>query len=251
MPATAILLPLAESFGLGALGVTAGGVGAATLGAAGIEAGTLVASTVGGAIIGAGTAAVNAAIQGGDIGKAALGGAVGGGVGAGVGQEVSNVLGTGVGPTGPVLPTGTQAATERGLSALTGGTAGGLAMGQPFETALKSSLPGAAGAGLSGAAQYGLGLSPSVSQAIGQTTTTGLKAAMGPSVSAPTYQAPPTPGLSGQGPAPSATLGQSLSIAPSLGYSPSGTVFGSGGEGDQPKQRVWNVASLRNIGEEA
>jgi len=68
--------------------------------------------------------------------------------------------------------------------------------------------------------------------------------------STPSYTPSVQPGLSLQGPAtpaPSPTLGQSLSIAPTLGYTPTGTVFGSSDDSGQ-KSNVWNVGSLRNIG---
>jgi len=65
--------------------------------------------------------------------------------------------------------------------------------------------------------------------------------------STPTYTPPIQPGLSLQGPLPSPTLGQSLSIAPSLGYTPSGSVFGSS-DSEGKKSNVWNVGSLRNVG---
>ena len=44
-----------------------------------------------------------------------------------------------------------------------------------------------------------------------------------------------------------ATFGQSLSIAPTLGYTPTGSVFGSS-DAEGKKSNVWNVGSLRNIG---
>ena len=280
MPAAAIVLPLAETFGLAQLGITAGGIGASTLSAAGLGAiasNTIVASTVGGAIMGAGQAALNAAIQGGDIGKAAATGALTGGVGSGVsqyvGSEATRLLGGGpaggpgmsaVPPSIAGSPTAGLGATG-GLAGLAGGTAAALATGSPLEqalqTGLRSGATGAVSGLLSGAAQYGLGLPSKEAQLIGQAggELTKYATTPRPSISYPTYQAtsreaaPPTMtggrNLASAG-GPSATLGQSLSIAPTLGYSPGGTVFGVGGEGDTPKRRVWNVASLRNIGEE-
>jgi hypothetical protein len=247
MPAAAIILPLAESFGLGALGVTAGGIGAAITG---LEAETVIASTIGGAIIGAGEGALNAAISGGDIGKGALGGFVSGGVGTAVTSGVQNILGTGQpigGTIGPQQPTGFQSAAERGLASLAGGTAGGIATGRTPEAAFRASIPGAVGGALSGAAQYGLGLDSSTSGLLGQGTSTALRYATTPSPSVPSYTPPVQPGLSLQGPLPSPTLGQSLSIAPSLGYTPSGSVFGSS-DSEGKKSNVWNVGSLRNVG---
>ena len=125
-----------------------------------------------------------------------------------------------------------------------------LVSGQPISTALRSAALGGLSGLITSGAEY-LGAPQDVARTAGQfgSQTAGYLTAEKPTY--PTFQAPPSPGLSGQGPAPSPTLGQSLSIAPTLGYSPGLTVFGSGGEGDKPKQRVWNVASLRNIGEEA
>jgi hypothetical protein len=263
MPAAAIIIPLAESFGLSALGVTAGGVGAAALGAVGLEASTIVASTVGGAIIGAGTGALNAAIQGGDIGKGALTGGVAGGVGSGVGALTSQALGA----TAP-LPAGVQGpsapATVGGSAALGSGVvgsasqgagsfAGALAGGAPLSTALQAGLRGVELGGISGLASgfaKEAGVSARDASSIGSAASQLASYAL-PSVSGgsakPSYTTPVQPSLSLQGPAPSPTLGQSLSIAPTLGYSPSGSVFGSS-DTEGKKSNVWNVGSLRNIG---
>ena len=248
MPAAAIVLPLAETFFGGAISTAVGGA----LASAGlIEAGTTIGSIVTGVIVGAGEGAISAAIQGGDISKGALGGLVGGGVGAGVSGALGNALipkgmqGPGLLPEiGGSVPAGVAA--QRGLSQLAGGVAGGLAAGQPFDRALRGAIPGALGGALSGVAQYGLGLQPTAAQLAGQAASQLAKYQLQPQPTYPTFKAPePTV----RGAAPSATLGQSLSVAPSLGYSPGLTVFGSGGEGDKPKRPVWNVASLRNVGE--
>jgi len=274
MPAAAFILPALEIVApsvfaaitapiAGAVGAGLGAAGATTLASAtglSILGATTVADIATGALLGAGTAAAQAAIQGGDVGKAALAGAVSGGVAPAVSGTLGKALGVAeplAGTTGPTLPTGTQAATQRGLTGLAAGTAGGVAAGQPIETAVKGAIPGAVGGALSGAAQYGLGIDSSTSKLLGQAGSqlTRYATTPTPSISYPTYQSSQAgpPSLTGgrQAAAPSATLGQSLSIAPTLGYSPGGTVFGSGGEGDTPKSRVWNVASLRNIGEEA
>ena len=267
MPAAAIVLPIAESFGLATLGVTAGGVGTAALTAAGASAiagNAIIASTVGGAIIGAGTGALNAAIQGGDIIKGATTGALTGGVGQGVGTAVSGEVGKLLGsqplpagmqgPQAPAMIAGSAPigeAVRQGLAGAATGAAQAAVTGKGSDAILRQALLGGVGGATAGGLQYGFGLDPKTAQSVGQLASTATGYATTPSPSYPTYQAPPSPGLSGQGPAPSATLGQSLSIAPTLGYSPGMTVFGSGGEGDRPKQRVWNVASLRNIGEEA
>ena len=106
----------------------------------------------------------------------------------------------------------------------------GLASGTAKELGVSSRDAGTIGSAASQLASYAL---PSVSGG-----------------SAPSYTPPVQPGLSLQGPAtqaPSPTVGQSLSIAPSLGYSPTGSVFGSS-DAEGKKSNVWNVGSLRNIG---
>ena len=45
----------------------------------------------------------------------------------------------------------------------------------------------------------------------------------------------------------SPSLAQSLSISPTIGYTPSGSVFGSS-DAEGKKSNVWNVGSLRNVG---
>jgi len=284
MPAAAVVLPIAESLGLGALGATAASVGTAALSVAGIEASTVVASTVGGALIGAGEGAINAAIQGGDIAKGALTGGVGGAVSTAVGQEVGQALGGGQpSPTAspdypgtavgaPTVPT-VGGMPELGSTAVgaasqgAGTTAAALASGQPLSSALQAGLRGAELGGIgglvTGLAKYDFGVDPSTAGEIG-TVAKSLAGYALPPVSGDTSQpissVPPSsstgtqasgtgqtlaslPTLTG----PSPTLAQSLSIAPTLGYTPTGTVFGSS-DTESPKQNVWNVGSLRNIG---
>ena len=273
MPAAALILPALEFFAPEAVAAVTGAIGAgvaSTIGAGVASTTILGATTVAdiatGAIIGAGTSAATAAIQGGDIGKAALTGAVSGGVGTGVSSAVSKALGAST-----PLPTGAQGpsapATVGGSAALgsgvvgsagqgAGALAGALAGGAPLSTALQSGLRGAELGGISGLAkglaQYDLGTSPKEASAIGSAASQAASYAL-PSVSGgsrPSYTPPVQPGLSLQGPAtqaPSPTLGQSLSIAPSLGYSPTGSVFGSS-DAEGKKSNVWNVGSLRNIG---
>ena len=257
MPFIPIITYIGEAF-LGstvAAGVTAAAsaVGAADIAAASLLPGLTVANLASGAIIGAGSSALAAAAQGGDILKAAESGAVGSAVGQIAGAGIGNALGIGepvAGSIGPQQPTALQAAAQKGAASLIGGTAGGVATGRTPEAAFKASVPGAVGGALSGAAQYGLGLDASTSGLLGQGTSTALRYATTPSPSAPSYTPPVQPGLSLQGPAtqaPSPTLGQSLSIAPSLGYTPTGSVFGSS-DAEGKKSNVWNVGSLRNIG---
>jgi hypothetical protein len=266
MPAASIILPLAETVFGSAISTAVTG----TLASAGI---TLASGTLGaletGAIIGAGEGAVNAAVTGGDIAKGALTGGVGGGVGAGVGAELTKDLGatpstggySGI-PETPATPAsiaGSPTAASGLIEAAKGGSsalAGALAGGAPLSTALQQGLRAGEIGGISGLVsglaqnQFSAdqGTAKDIGTAAGTIANYALPSASGGTT--PSYTPPAQPGLSAQGPAPSPTLGQSLSIAPTLGYTPGGTVFGSS-EGDQPKQRVWNVASLRNIGEEA
>ena len=257
MPAAAIVLPLAETVFGGAISTFVG----STLASAGILASGTLGAIETGAIIGAGEGAVNAAVSGGDIAKGALTGGVGGGVGAGVGAQVSSALAEpSANVYGPVQPnvggsaalgSGATGAASQGASSL----AGALAGGAPLSTALQAGLRGVELGGISGLASgtaKELGVSSRDAGTIGSAASQLASYAL-PSVSggsAPSYTPPVQPGLSLQGPAtqaPSPTLGQSLSIAPSLGYSPTGSVFGSS-DAEGKKSNVWNVGSLRNIG---
>jgi hypothetical protein len=257
MPAAAIVLPLAETVFGGAISSFVG----STLASAGILAGGTLGAIETGAIIGAGEGAVNAAVSGGDIAKGALTGGVGGGVGAGVGAQVSSALAEpSANVYGPVQPNvGGSAALGSGATGAAsqgaGSFAGALAGGAPLSTALQAGLRGVELGGISGLASgtaKELGVSSRDAGTIGSAASQLASYAL-PSVSggsAPSYTPPVQPGLSLQGPAtqaPSPTLGQSLSIAPSLGYSPGGSVFGSS-DTEGKKSNVWNVGSLRNIG---
>jgi hypothetical protein len=245
-----------------------------TLAAMGILAEGTLGAIETGAIIKAGEGAINAAVTGGDIAKSALIGGVEGGVGAGVSSEIGKALGGGAAsPTAspdypgtalgaPTVPTvaglpelGSSAVKAAGQGA--GSFAGALAGGAPLNTALQQGLRGAEIGGISGLvsglAQYDMGVPKSdaatIGSAAGQLASYALPSVSGGSAT-PSYTPPVQPGLSLQGPAtqaPSPTLGQSLSIAPSLGYSPTGSVFGSS-DAEGKKSNVWNVGSLRNIG---
>ena len=268
MPAASIILPLAETVFGSAISTAVTG----TLASAGI---TLASGTLGaletGAIIGAGEGAVNAAITGGDIAKGALTGGVGGGVGAGVGAELTKDLGAQAGslsgdvytPTTPASIAGSPTAASGLIEAAKGGSsalAGALAGGAPLSTALQQGLRageiGGIGGLVSGLAQYDMGVPKSdaatIGSAAGQLASYALPSVSGGSAT-PSYTTPVQPSLNLQGPqsatvaGPSATLGQSLSIAPTLGYTPTGSVFGSS-DAEGKKSNVWNVGSLRNIG---
>ena len=255
MPAAAIVLPLAETVFGGAISSFVG----SSLAAAGILAEGTLGAIETGAIIGAGEGAVNAAVSGGDIAKGALTGGVGGGVGAGVGAQVSSALAEpSANVYGPVQPNvGGSAALGSGATGAAaqgaGSFAGALAGGAPLSTALQAGLRGVELGGISGLASgfaKEAGIPASESKTIG-TAASQLASYALPSVSGgsstPTYTPPIQPGLSLQGTLPSPTLGQSLSIAPSLGYTPSGSVFGSS-DSEGKKSNVWNVGSLRNVG---
>jgi len=273
MPAAAIVLPLAETVFGGAISTFVG----STLASAGILAEGTLGAIETGAIIGAGEGAVNAAVTGGDIAKGALTGGVSGGVAGGVSSEVGKALGGGAtSPTAspdypgtalgaPTVPTvaglpelGSSAVKAAGQGA--GSFAGALAGGAPLNTALQQGLRGAEIGGISGLvsglAQYDMGVPKSdaatIGSAAGQLASYALPSVSGGSAT-PSYTTPVQPSLNLQGPqsatvaGPSATLGQSLSIAPTLGYTPTGSVFGSS-DAEGKKSNVWNVGSLRNIG---
>ena len=273
MPAAAIVLPLAETVFGGAISTFVG----STLASAGILAEGTLGAIETGAIIGAGEGAVNAAVSGGDIAKGALTGGVSGGVASGVSSEIGNALGGGAAsPTAspdypgtalgaPTVPTvaglpelGSSAVKAAGQGA--GSFAGALAGGAPLNTALQQGLRGAEIGGISGLVsgltQYDMGVPKSdaatIGSAAGQLASYALPSVSGGSAT-PSYTTPVQPSLNLQGPqsatvaGPSATLGQSLSIAPTLGYTPTGSVFGSS-DAEGKKSNVWNVGSLRNIG---
>ena len=273
MPAAAIVLPLAETVFGGAISSFVG----STLASASILAEGTLGAIETGAIIGAGEGAVNAAVTGGDIAKGALTGGVSGGVAGGVSSEIGKALGGGAAsPTAspdypgtalgaPTVPTvaglpelGSSAVKAAGQGA--GSFAGALAGGAPLNTALQQGLRGAEIGGISGLvsglAQYDMGVPKSdaatIGSAAGQLASYALPSVSGGSAT-PSYTPPVQPSLNLQGPqsatvaGPSATLGQSLSIAPTLGYTPTGSVFGSS-DAEGKKSNVWNVGSLRNIG---
>jgi len=244
-------VPLAIGFVATELGVTAAISGAL------IEAGAsaIIADVVTGAIIGAGSGAIGAAVQGGDIAQGALIGGITGGVGAGVSGAVTQALGgdtLSAGLQGPVRGATLADSSALGAGAvkgITGAVTGGLGAALGGGDPLRGALLGGATGGISGAAGQALGLGSVGTSALGGALGFGLSAAFPTSketqrsgISAqtpyqPTVSAPKTPGSS-------AALGNALSIAPGMGYSPSSTVFGSG-ESDKPKSNVWNVESLK------
>jgi len=236
MPAVGLVV----GFIFEATGITA----AVSAAVSGILGAGMIADIATGAIIGAGEGAVSSAIQGGDIAKGALMGAVGGGVGAGA-KDLTGFALQGFQPDPNTIGSGFKGAVLGGIPRLAGGVAGGLAGGQSFDQALRGAVPSALGGALSGAARYGFGVDPRTSGDLGSVASSALQTLMAPQ---PKFNvsAPSQPSTTAR---PSASLGQSLSIAPSLGYTPGETVFGSQSKDDKAKPRVWNVASLRNVGE--
>lgn len=228
-----------------------------------IVGGTTVGNVVTGAITKGVTGAATSALTGQDVGKGAVQGIVTGGVSPIVSGFMDKTLSTGqpsLGGYGPQQPTGLQAGLTGGITPLVSGTLGRIATGKTPEDAFKQSIPGAIGGSLSGVARYGLGLDQATADILGQTGGTAYQYLTRPSSGGFVTSGYDAGGGGGGGGAqqsyrfgstasPSSTLGQSLSIAPSLGYSPEGAVFGVGGDGDKPKRKVWNVASLRNVGE--
>ena len=224
----------------------------------------IVADVATGAIIGAGSGAIGAVATGQkDIGKAALSGAISGGVAGGISDIATKALGGG--PAGgpgesAVAPSIAGSPTAalgiiKGTSGFSGSLAGALAGGQPFDKALQGAIRSgglnALGGIAQGIGQYDLGLSSKDAGSLGQGASQVAGYLTQPTPSSPSYSSPqPSLNLQGRPSAVSGTspsLAQSLSIAPSLGYTPTGSVFGSS-DAEGKKSNVWNVGSLRNIG---
>ena len=257
------------SFGLGLAGGIATIIATAIPATAAPIIGTASVSTIlGSAITGAVTGSINAAIGGGNILKGALGGLVGGAVGPIISGAAGSVLGSG---------TAAQIAGKT-LGGLGGGAAGALATGARPEQILRSALLGGAGGLVSGAAQFGFGVSPETAGQLGAVAGAGLKAALPPlkgkqqpqAQRAPTGasatartapqgqpQAPTTqgatrtlrPALQAALAGTTSPVAGALSLGGGLGYTPGATVFGSG-ESDKPRRNVWNRGSLRSLSEE-
>jgi len=245
------LIPAVVAFAATELGVTAAISGAL------IEAGAsaVIADVATGAIIGAGSGAIGSAVQGGDIAQGALIGGITGGVGAGISSAATQALGgdtLSAGLQGPVRSPSLFDSSALGAGAvkgLTGAATGGLGAALSGGDPLRGALLGGATGGISGAAGNALGLGSLGTSALGGAVGFGLSAAF------PTSQKTQNAGVSAQTPyqptvsdtktpGSSAALGNALSIAPGMGYSPSSTVFGAS-ESDKPKSNVWNVESLK------
>jgi hypothetical protein len=237
--------------------------------AAAAEAG-ISAATVGAAAVSGTTSAVNAAVQGKDLGgilKAGAEGAVSGGVGSAVGSAVGGQLaGAPVETIDPVTGQVTQTAAEKlpsGVAGLTGsqyagqvagGAAGGAASGflgsELSGQNLKQSLRGAEIGGLTGGLTSalfpgesgpektlaGLGISKLATDFISPPTSPTAKGQPAGTTSATTTSATPTSTTPG-----SSALAQVLNVG-DIG----GPIFGS--QGQEGKKGTWNVESLRYTG---
>jgi hypothetical protein len=279
MPAVPIIIDVVAAVAPEVTGAITGAIGAGVADVVGADvastvvAGTTVANLAGNAILTAGTDAAIAAAQGGDAAKAAFQGAVGSVAGQIVGGEVSSALS---GPSGDVIGPqqpnvfGSRELGSAGIGATSGfagGTAGALAGGASLSSALQQGIRageiGGIGGLVKGISQYDFGTTPSNASEIGKLASDVAGYALPPvsgNTSQPISSVPPSSStgtqVSGTGQTlaslptltgPSPTLAQSLSIAPTLGYTPTGAVFGSSDDSGQ-KQNVWNVGSLRNIG---
>jgi len=244
-------------------------LGAETAGS--VIAGTAtVGSVATGAITQAGVSAAEAALTGGDPARAAEFAALGSAVGDIASGAAAGELGarsatggySGIPSSPAVAPSLAGSAAlgtglTKGAGALAGTTATQFAGGKPLDAALQQGLYSGATTGISSALAKGLGVE---GQGIGnraaqQALQTGSeKLVSGVTGYSPTVlnyqpqtQSTTQPSAQITSTLPSPTLGQSLSIAPSLGYTPGETVFGSSDiKGD--KSKVWNVGSLRNVG---
>lgn len=240
--------------GLALVGVSA--ATAASTASATIIGGATVASVVGGAITGAATGALTSAIAGTDPLKGALGGFVAGAVGPLASGAASSLLGS----TG--LPSIATNALSRGVGGFGAGTAGGFAAGMSPSQALRAgALSGGAGL-ISGLGQEAFGLDKSTTSALQTAARTGLGALFPSSTKqvarTPSSATPTTTQGTGRTFAPSLAtsvtqsraspaLASALSIGPSVSYI-GAPVFGSG-DTSKGRRKVWNTASLRNVGE--
>lgn len=250
MPAVAVVVGAIASY----TGVTA----AISATIAEITGSALIGSIGSGAIIGAGSGAISAAAQGGDIAKGALIGGLTGGVGAGVSAGLTQALGGTVGieagAEGFRAPTlgGSETLAAGTIKGLSGLTSGGLGAALSGKDPLRGALLGGLSGGISGAAGQALNLSPLQTSALSGALGFGLSSAFPEEQKARTTSVtarPATqPTVSGKSPTQilgtNAPMGSALSLAPGMGYTPSSTVFGAG-ESDKPKEKVWNVESLK------
>lgn len=238
--------------GLTAFGATAAEAGA--LASTVIIGSTTVASVVGGAIIGAAGGAVSSAIGGTNVLKGALTGLVGGAVGPLVSGGTSALLGN-LG-----IPSTAASIISRGVGGFGAGTAGGFAAGMSPSQALRAGALGGGAGLISGAAEQAFGLDKPTTSAVSSLSRAGLGLLFPSSTqkkSAPASSVTPTvtqgtgrtyaPTLSQYSPPSRQSAGAALGLSPSVSYI-GGPVFGSSGT-EKPRRKVWNVASLRNVGD--
>jgi hypothetical protein len=238
-----------------AISEIAGATIAATIAELGITG--VAASAASGAVIGGLSGGLGAAVTGGNVGKGIIGGLVSGGVTGGVSNLVGGALsgpsGDIIGPMQPNIggSTALGAGAVRGLGALTGGTAGALATGQPFGSAIRSGLISGAAGGVSGAAGNYFDLGKIGTGALGGAIGYGLNQSFPGSTQSSRSTIPTQSGVSGfQSPGSPSALGSALFAAPGMSYSPSGPVLGGSGGEDKAPKNVWSETdkSLRDVG---
>jgi hypothetical protein len=238
MPAVAIVADVLIANTVGATLATAVGevVGSA-----------LIGDIVSGAVIGAIGGGLGAAVQGGDVWKGAEQGAISGGVSGGVSGALQGAELTGTSQSGGSLDltkAGLSSNAAKALASGLGRTAGAVATGTPFTTALEEGA-------ITGVVDYAIpskGKGDYTSALERSLVGSGLQAVLG--VGAPrnvrgggspfitgsaSKQAGSTPG--------SAALGQALNVGDA-----GSPIFGSKGD-EKSKKNVWNVQSLRYMGQ--
>jgi hypothetical protein len=237
-----------------------------------LGAGTIATSVATGAITGAASGAAGAAVTGGDPLKSALTGAVGGGIGGGITNAAGQALGA-----DPALPSNVQgpvrAPTIGGSTALgtgaaagaggfAGGTAAGLAGGKNIGQALESGAISGTASGVSrGLTELADIQDPGSKSAVSQAGSSLLGTALNVGLNQPKDSLPSvlgatmgSSGMGGSGRSPtsqgSSLAGSALTQGGSSGYNPDAPVTGSG-DSNKPKKNVWNVESLRNVGQDS
>lgn len=230
-----------------ALGVTAETV---------IIGGVTIATVAEGAVLGAASGAISSAIGGGNVLKGALTGLVGGVVGPLVSGGTSALLGN-LG-----IPSSAASVLAKGAGGFGSGVSSGFAAGMSPSQALRAGALGAGAGLISGTAQEAFGLDRPTTSAVSSLSRAGLGflfPATATKKSAPAASVTPTvtqgtartytPTLSQYAPSSrqGATAGQALGLSPSTSYI-GGPVFGASDTG-KPRRKVWNTASLRNVGD--
>ena len=212
---------------------------------------TALASAAEGAIIGGVSGGISAGIQGGNIGKGMLTGAIGGGVGGGVTNYASGELNA-MSDSGSMFdPSATNGGAPtldqsqiKGLSKGAGGMAGALATGKDFKT---SAMGGLISGGTSylfdppaGASKDDQMVSKAESGLASSALNQLLSPQQGSRADATTFS--PSSGSQTAGSPGSSALSQVLNVGDA-----SGPVLG-GSDKDGTKKNVWNVDSLKYMG---